>query len=286
MRDLTAMRITIVAIAMLAARAAAPDSRQVDLRFDHTELIEWPAGETVQLSWERVEDSRCARGAVCVWEGEVTVDLGVAVNGMDARSIELTLPARGEKNPQAMVAGFAIRLIDVAPYPVLDVPTDRGDFVATLLVSSAEDNDASALRGQWKLESLEIHGESFAVLPGTELTLVIELSDAVGFARGTGGCNGYSASIEVGENGSVVFANMGFTEMACGQPAGVMEQEEQFFAALGGSSSFAADGSRLRLYGSARGARFLVFVRADDHSVATDSSWGRIKDRFRSGSSH
>jgi len=67
----------------------------------------------------------------------------------------------------------------------------------------------------------------FDVQAGTEITAIFE----GGTLRGSGGCNDYGAAYAL-NGASLAFEAVTFTEMACLDPAGVMEQERRYFAFL------------------------------------------------------
>lgn len=76
---------------------------------------------------EVVEDSRCPRGVVCVWEGTSIIKLNVYDNG-DLDSIELEYDSK-------TVYGYSFRFVGLKPYP--GSPEDQGtdeDYVATIVV--------------------------------------------------------------------------------------------------------------------------------------------------------
>lgn len=61
-----------------------------------------------------VEDSRCPKGANCIWAGSVTVKLQVMLSGKPPKIIELsTLDGRETVEYE----GFSVTLIRVLPYP-------------------------------------------------------------------------------------------------------------------------------------------------------------------------
>ncbi|MGD8553949.1 MAG: hypothetical protein PVJ32_00800 [Anaerolineales bacterium] len=74
-----------------------------------------------------VEDSRCAEGAVCVWEGNARVE--ISVSNIDA-SLNTTLEPR-----QVSHQGYLIRLLAVNPYPVLGEQIEPEDYVIALIVT-------------------------------------------------------------------------------------------------------------------------------------------------------
>jgi heat shock protein HslJ len=81
-----------------------------------------------------------------------------------------------------------------------------------------------------------------SVQAGSEVTLAF---DAEGGASGSAGCNRYRASVEL-EGTSLRFGPAAVTRMLCAE-AGVMEQEQQFLAALSRVTTLRREGDRLEL---------------------------------------
>ena len=82
-----------------------------------------------------------------------------------------------------------------------------------------------------------------SVLAGSELTLAFGDD---GRAAGSAGCNRWSAPYTTG-TGTVAFGVAGSTKRFCAEPAGVMEQEQAFLAALGTVATARREGDRLEL---------------------------------------
>jgi heat shock protein HslJ len=78
------------------------------------------------------------------------------------------------------------------------------------------------------------------VLAGTEVTLELR---AGGEAVGSGGCNQYGGTYQA-QNGMITFGEIVRTLIACEQ-AGVMEQEDRFFAALETATAYQQLGNEL-----------------------------------------
>ena len=92
-------------------------------------------------------------------------------------------------------------------------------------------------------------------LAGTNLTARFASSAL----SGQGGCNDFSGGYSVsGSNISIGALVSGM--MMCGEPAGVMEQEAQYLAALQSAATFQFDGNRLTLR-RGDGATAVVFSR-------------------------
>jgi heat shock protein HslJ len=63
---------------------------------------------------------------------------------------------------------------------------------------------------------------------------------------GSGGCNNYSGTYSV-SGSNIWISDLSSGMMACDSPAGIMQQEADFLAALRASSTFQFDGSQLTL---------------------------------------
>jgi len=105
---------------------------ELQLTFDRPAMIEWITGESLQITWMDVLDSRCPEGVTCVWEGEVAITIGVALNGQDLGELDITLHAGDEEEAYGIVGEYFIQLIRVAPYPEDGIETNRSDYAATL----------------------------------------------------------------------------------------------------------------------------------------------------------
>lgn len=82
-----------------------------------------------------------------------------------------------------------------------------------------------------------------SVLNGT--SLAAEFSED-GKLSGSAGCNRFTSTYEVSGK-ALKIGQAGVTRMFCGEPAGRMEQETQFLAALQGATTFSMEGSKLEL---------------------------------------
>jgi len=101
-----------------------------ELRFDEALMV-----HGLELSWLEVNDSRCPQDAVCVWEGEVGILLGVKDGEEDLGSFALTRHHDGDERARVRIGNRVIELVDVDPYPALEVETERAEYVASLAVS-------------------------------------------------------------------------------------------------------------------------------------------------------
>jgi heat shock protein HslJ len=83
---------------------------------------------------------------------------------------------------------------------------------------------------RWKLTELD----SQALIPGTAITLFFE----AGKFYGSAGCNNYSGKYATAPGGGFSLSEIEKNVMLCIEPAGVMEQEDQYLTALISTSSY------------------------------------------------
>lgn len=107
------------------ALLAAP--MEMTLRAGEERVI---GGSVLRLSFGQVlEDSRCPIDAVCVWQGNARVELGIRA-GMGP-----TLPLRlntSQEPRSAAALGVRVTLVELLPAPRAAEPTRPGDYVVKL----------------------------------------------------------------------------------------------------------------------------------------------------------
>jgi len=79
-------------------------------------------------------DSRCPMNVVCIWQGQVTVSVGITQNNQALGNFSLS-STRGQD--QVMFGKYVLRLVDVSPYPS-DKKILPSDYVTTFEISSTE----------------------------------------------------------------------------------------------------------------------------------------------------
>jgi heat shock protein HslJ len=92
-------------------------------------------------------------------------------------------------------------------------------------------------------------------LPGTDASVQFE----DGTVTGTTGCNSFGGEFMLSDN-SLTFNNLYQTEMACTEPAGIMQQETAFMQAMMQTASYQITGNQLEIQNS-DGETLLVFTR-------------------------
>jgi heat shock protein HslJ len=102
---------------------------------------------------------------------------------------------------------------------------------------------------------------------GTEINLIFGTNGQV---SGNSGCNNYSGGFETSGNALKV-GPLASTQMACDQPAGVMDQEQQYLAALQNSATYEIAGDTLTIR-DASGAMQVV-AKASVPTGLSGTSW-------------
>ncbi|MBI4360847.1 hypothetical protein HY572_03695 [Candidatus Micrarchaeota archaeon] len=85
------------------------------------------------------EDSRCPSGPniACVWEGQATVELNLALSGV-YQTFNLTARAGKPEAAEKDVLGYHVILQTLEPYPETGKPVPKNQYRAILTVSKAE----------------------------------------------------------------------------------------------------------------------------------------------------
>lgn len=92
------------------------------------------------------------------------------------------------------------------------------------------------------------------LLPGTEMTAVFEDHQV----RGSASCNQYSGSYRLRGN-QLTVENLAWTEMACLDPEGIMEQEQQIMKLFGSAEQAQREDDRLII--TTRAEELLIFEK-------------------------
>ncbi len=116
--------LAVLALGCAGGSVAAPSSGVWTLAVG--QAIGLPEGGSVVL--DKVDDSRCPIGVVCVWEGDSTAHLTFRGSGPPDESIALSLRVRSA----GAAHGLELRLAAVAPAPRVDTPVDPAAYRATV----------------------------------------------------------------------------------------------------------------------------------------------------------
>jgi len=108
--------------------------RAIDIRIDHSVFIR---SERLTVTFTDVIESRCPRGAICIWEGEGIAELRLRTS--DRREAVIRPTIRPGMDPErfpwltAYAFGLKITLLELEPYPDVDLRYDRSRCRARLL---------------------------------------------------------------------------------------------------------------------------------------------------------
>ena len=180
---------------------------------------------------------------------------------------------------------FAVLLLLVSCVPV-PTPTQPPTGQPTPTQSLAKEAVTSVkdlVNQHWVLESFGPLGSEKTALLGTEVSVQFTQD---GKLNGSGGCNHYFAAYKAGEGNTLSIGPVGSTLMAC-LDQGVMEQEQQYFKALGEVSAFTVDQNRLQLfYNDGQGVLNFTVVNAglaNPASVYCGEHGGKLEIRDEAG---
>lgn len=130
----------LAVLALTVAGCGSPLSPALDREFDLAfgrEAVVADAG--LRIAFVDVDDSRCPSDALilCVWAGEGIVHLRVEAGGDEGTVYQLhtLLEPRAVTVPGS---GVEIELVSLAPYPATTDPIPEREYVATLVVRSAQ----------------------------------------------------------------------------------------------------------------------------------------------------
>src|SRR6266498_534732 len=115
-------------------------------------------------------------------------------------------------------------------------------FILAASLSACSQAVAGFEGQEWKLTS--VNGK--APLAGSKVTLKFEN----GKISGSSGCNSYGGEYSI-QGGKLTVTNVVSTEMACMDPAGVMDQEAAFFKAINEAAGYQISGNRLEVKNAA-----------------------------------
>jgi len=117
-------------------------------------------------------------------------------------------------------------------------------------------NAPAALEGAtWVLQSYGDAQNPTAVLAGTKITA--RFDGTAHSVTGIAGCNQYFAGYQA-ESVKLTVGSVGTTKKFCGEPAGVMDQEQQYLALLQSVTQYRLTGEQLELL-TADGSRLLRY---------------------------
>jgi len=88
------------------------------------------AGDVILKFAEVLEDSRCPKDVVCVWEGQARVHVTVSGDRITTKKLDLIVTEK-DKNILGVFDGFKFKAVGLTPYPSSE---NRGKPSYTLMV--------------------------------------------------------------------------------------------------------------------------------------------------------
>jgi heat shock protein HslJ len=162
--------------------------------------------------------------------------------------------------------GYEYKLI-ISEEQVENPPADASSIKWTLVSIESKKPvasiDAPRFEGtDWVLVSyLNQEGELTEALSGTNTTAQFQNNQVNGIA----GCNNYFGSYEI-DGDKIRVSSLASTEMFCGNPTGVMDQEIAYLAALGSAATYTIEQGQLIL-ANADGETVLIYNVAEPQSL-------------------
>ena len=124
-----------------------------------------------------------------------------------------------------------------------DFPTELEVIVDDVAAGSPPPISAVLEDTTWVLTSYGEPKFERSVLPGTEITIEFVSSDRT--VKGSAGCNSYFGSYELEDNQLSIPGPFAVTEMACMEPDGIMEQEQEYLVILENIETYEIEGKQL-----------------------------------------
>jgi len=153
---------------------------------------------------------------------------------------------------------YMVALAAVASYQIQDDALELRDAADNMVLTFSA--QITGLTGtSWNVISYNNGREAVvSVIVGTELTADF---GADGTLSGLAGCNNYTAAYEADDEGNISIGPAAATRMMCAEPAGVMEQEGEYLAALESAATYRLEGDTMEMR-TAAGALAATFQRA------------------------
>lgn len=132
---ITAFLVTSLFAIEMSSSALATDvmspkiNEKFQLKINQTAYIQ---SENLEITLQKIQDSRCPLGVTCVWEGEAKVEINVLHEKQNLGNFNLT--SRNNLG-MAQFMNYDLDLIGVEPYPQSEKQTQLSDYSVTLIVT-------------------------------------------------------------------------------------------------------------------------------------------------------
>jgi hypothetical protein len=108
-------------------------SRPVNLGYNQTVNV-----QDVNMRFSDVNDSRCPSDVICIWEGRVSILVGLQDSSGNLYQLNLSLRGSREAPSTRSFGNYSIRLVEVQPYPVSTEQALKSYYVATFVVDFSQ----------------------------------------------------------------------------------------------------------------------------------------------------
>lgn len=99
--------------------------------------------ESIMICFDKVlNDSRCATGAQCVWEGNAKIELRILSS--DNLTHKICLNTNSEFEIDTIISNKYILLTDLSPYPQLNVEINPNDYIAQITIANIDELKSNA----------------------------------------------------------------------------------------------------------------------------------------------
>ena len=118
-------------------------------------------------------------------------------------------------------------------------------LIVAIGITACESETTAIENTKWELSRYGMQETNLqAVIEGTEITASFNSKDNQ--VTGSAGCNTYFGNYEINKK-QLSVSMLAWTEMACLEPEGVMEQEQQYLSILRSAESYTIEDSELRI---------------------------------------
>ena len=250
-------RLFLLVVAMISLAACNTSSSEGSLTGSIWLLVDLN-GEPVQtgtvITAEFTEDSRVSGNSGC---NSYNTTYELSSNKIEfGEQIAATLMACPEPVMEQESA-YLEALLNTTEFEIIEdeLVLYGGDKVELARFRAVDQGLAGT---SWKVIAYNNGKEAVvSLIGGTEITAEF---DQEGQLTGNAGCNNYFASFET-DGDAISIGPAGSTRMACSEPEGVMEQEQQYLAALEMADSYKIDGMNMEMR-TAEGALVANFRRS------------------------
>jgi heat shock protein HslJ len=212
-------------------------------------------------------DGRVSGNASCnAYGGTYNADGGLLTISVGAVTMMMCVPDELAEQEQAYLDALPRANRHLVLEDELRIADPTGQTVLTYEVQEA----TPLLGTTWELMGYNNGKGGFAsAIAGTEITA---LFGEDGQLSGSAGCNTYHTAYEIGGNPAAASGSISIpgpvasTMMMCGEPEGIMEQEQAYLAALESARTYEIEGAQLTIY-DAQGTRALSFTALESVSL-------------------